>query len=245
MAASFQNLMKNINLHFKKLNRFIFHILICLMVYHRPLKLCLFLHTFCFLECIISVDLLSNLTYIFYLLRLDFILPFHSVDTVSFVSLNIFNIAVWILSPGILVSGLPQKQFLLIEFFPLLMSQTFLFFCLSCNLMSKIAYFQQYNVSTLEVEFSSLLGSSYCWLFSDSSELSLQSFHSLLHTAIKVSAIEVVAWRAMKVCTEISLNNWNQEVSQSLKRFCVYLEMHSSTQPSSWKLLLNFYFLLI
>ena len=73
---------------------FIFHILICLMVYHRPLKLCLFLHTFCFLECIISVDLLSNLTYIFYLLRLDFILPFHSVDTVYFVSLNIFNIAV-------------------------------------------------------------------------------------------------------------------------------------------------------
>ena len=78
-----------------------------------------FLHTFCFLEWIISVGLLSNLAYNLCLLRLDFILPFHPVDTVSFISLNIFNIAVWILSLGIPVFGLPQKQFLLTEFFPL------------------------------------------------------------------------------------------------------------------------------
>ena len=146
-----------------------------------------FLHTFCFLECIISVDLLSNLTYILYLLRLDFILPFHPVDTVSFVSLNIFNIAVWILSPGTLVSGLPQKQFLLIEFFPLAYEPDVLILLPVLQFNVKIAYFQQYNVSTLEVGFSSLLRSSYCWLFSDSSELSLQSLHSLLHTAIEVT----------------------------------------------------------
>ena len=91
-----------------------------------------FLHTFYFLERIISVYLLSNLTYILYLLRLDFILPFHPIDTVFFGSLNICNIAVWILSIGILVSRLPQKQFLLIEFFPLAYEpNTCSFACLS------------------------------------------------------------------------------------------------------------------